>query len=61
MAKALYWGTIDLAKFSSLVSHSITYHTVRDIKSLLEQRGYIIEEANVNIESLTFTIKAKRP
>ena len=61
MSKALYWGTIDLPKFSSLVSHSVTYHTVKDIKNLLEQRGYIIEEANINTESLTFSIKAKRP
>ena len=60
MAKALYWGTIDLSKFSSLISPAITYHSAIDIKLFLEQHNYIIEEITVDIESLTFMIKAKR-
>ena len=61
VAKALYWGTIDVDRLSSLISGAISYHSVITIKSFLEQQRYIIEEAHVNVESLSFIIKAKRP
>ena len=61
VAKALYWGTIDLSRLSSLMSGAITYHSAIATKSFLEQRGYIVEQANINTESLSFIIKAKRP
>lgn len=61
VAKALYWGTIDVIGLSSLISGAISYHSVITTKSFLEQQGYIIEEAHVNVESFSFIIKAKRP
>jgi|LULM01.1.fsa_nt_gb hypothetical protein len=61
VAKALYWGTINIDKLPSLISECISYHSAIETKSFLEQRGYIIEEANVNVDSLSFIIKAKRP
>ena len=60
VAKAVYWGKIDLAKLSSALSGSITYHSVLSVKTFLEQRGYGIQQAQVDTESLSFIIKAKR-
>jgi len=60
MAKALYWGTIDLSKFSSLISPAITYYSAIDIKRFLEQHNCTIEEITVDVESLTFMVRAKR-
>ena len=60
IAQALYWGKINLDQLSSLVSGSVRYHSIIETKNFLEQRGYIIEQANINIESFSFLIKAKR-
>lgn len=60
LSKGLYWGNIDLAKFSSLISPSITYHSAISIKGFLEQRGYLIEEVTVQTDMFIFNIKAKR-
>ena len=60
IAQALYWGKINLDQLSSLVSGSVRYHSIIETKNFLEQRGYIIEQAKINIESFSFLIKAKR-
>ena len=59
IAKALYVGDIDIAKFSSLIMDSKSQHSILDIKIFFEQRGYNIEIANIN--GLSFYIKAIRP
>jgi len=61
LAKALYWGKIDLPKFSELTSNTVTQHSSMEMKTLFEQHGYIIDAAHVNAESLSFTIKVRRP
>ena len=60
IAKALYWGKMELSQFSSLVAHTVTQHSLIEIKTVLEQYGYIIDIANINPESFSFTIKAQR-
>ena len=60
IAKSLYWGTIDVSKFSSMLSSSITYSSIIETKTFLEQHEYSIEEGMVHLDSLLFTIRAKR-
>ena len=59
MAKALYWGQINLEKFSSLIIDNKSQHSLVEIKNFFEQSGYIIEAASIN--EFSFFIKAKRP
>ena len=60
MAKALYWETINLEKFTSLTANTVTQHSMIEIKTFFEQRGYSIDIANTDTNSLFFNIKAKR-
>ena len=60
MAKALYWETINLEKFTALTTSAVTQHSMIEIKTFLEQRGYSIDIANTDTNSLFFNIKAKR-
>jgi len=59
MARALYWGEIDLHKLSSLTANNKTQHSLLEIKNIFEQSGYIIESASIN--NLSFYIEVKRP
>ena len=61
LAKALYWGKIDLSKFSELTSNTVAQHSIIELKTLFERHGYIIDTAHINVESLSFTIKVRRP
>ena len=60
MAKALYWDMINLEKFTSLTANTVTQHSMIEIKTFFEQRGYSIDIANTDTNSLFFNIKAKR-
>ena len=60
MAKALYWETINVEKFASLIANTVTQHSMIEIKTFFEQRGYSIDTANTDTNSLFFNIKAKR-
>ena len=60
MAKALYWETINLERFTSLTANTVTQHSMIEIKTFFEQRGYSIDIANTDTNSLFFNIKAKR-
>ena len=60
MAKALYWETINLEKFASLIANTVTQHSMITIKTFFEQRGYSIDIANTDTNSLFFNIKVKR-
>ena len=60
MAKALYWETINLEKFTSLTANTVMQHSMLEIKTFFEQRGYSIDTANISMDSLFFNIKAKR-
>ena len=60
MAKALYWETINLEKFTSLTANTVTQHSMIENKTFFEQRGYSIDIANTDTNSLFFNIKAKR-
>ena len=60
MAKALYWETINLEKFTSLTANTVTQHSMIEIKTFFEQRGYSIDIANTDTNSLFFNIKVKR-
>ena len=60
MAKALYWETINVEKFASLIANTVTQHSMIEIKTFFEQRGYSIDTANISMDSLFFNIKAKR-
>ena len=60
MAKALYWETINLEKFTSLTANTVTQHSMIEIKTFFEQRGYSIDIANTDTNSLFFNIRAKR-
>ena len=60
MAKALYWETINLEKFTSLTANTVAQHSMIEIKTFFEQRGYSIDTANTDTNSLFFNIKAKR-
>ena len=60
MAKALYWETINLEKFTSLIANTVTQHSMIEIKTFFEQRSYTIDMANISMDSLFFNIKAKR-
>ena len=60
MAKALYWETINLEKFTSLTANTATQHSMIEIKTFFEQRGYSIDIANTDTNSLFFNIKVKR-
>ena len=60
MVKALYWGSIDIDRFSSMLSNSVTYCSIITTKTLLEQHGYSIEEGKIHTDSFIFTLKAKR-
>ena len=59
MARALYWGEIDVHKLSSLTANSQAQHSLLEMKAFFEQNGYIIDTAYLN--GLSFNIKAKRP
>ena len=59
LSKALYIGDIDITQFTSLVINSQSQHSILDMKTFFEQRGYNIETANIN--GLSFHIKVKRP
>ena len=59
MARALYWGGIDMQKFSSLIANSVSQHSLLEIKSFFEQNAYAVDTAYLN--GLSFHIKAKRP
>ena len=59
IARALYWGEIDIQKFSSLIANSESQHSLLEIKSFFEQNGYVIDTAYLS--GLSFNIKAKRP
>ena len=60
MAKALYWETINVEKFASLIANTVTQHSMIEIKTFFEQRGYSIDTANTDTNLLFFNIKAKR-
>ena len=60
MAKALYWETTNLEKFTSLTTNTVAQHSMIEMKTFFEQRGYIIDIANTDTNSLFFNIKAKR-
>ena len=60
MAKALYWETINVEKFASLIANTVTQHSMIEIKTFFEQRGYSIDTANTDTNSLFFNIRAKR-
>lgn len=60
MAKALYWNRINLDKFISLTANTVTQHSMLELKTFFEQRGYSIDIANVDTNTLFFNIKAKR-
>tara|TARA_R100000306_G_C4376625_1_gene142201 strand:- start:1790 stop:2185 length:396 start_codon:yes stop_codon:yes gene_type:complete len=59
VATSFCWGIIDIKVFSSLTSHKVQQHSLLDVKSKLENNGYIIEIANIT--EMSFYIKAKRP
>ena len=59
IAKALYWGQINLEKFSSLIIDNKSQHSLIEIKNFFEQSGYTVEAASIN--EFSFLIKAKRP
>ena len=59
MAKALYWGEIDIEKFSSLIVNNQTQHSLLEMKTFFEKNGYVVDTAYLN--GLSFNIKAKRP
>ena len=59
VSKALYVGDIDIPQFTSLIIDSKSQHSILDMKTFFEQRGYIIEMANV--QGLSFYIKVQRP
>ena len=60
MAKALYWDKIKIDKFTSLTANTVAQHSMIEIKTFFEQRGYSIDIANVDTNSLFFNIRAKR-
>ena len=60
MAKALYWDKIKIDKFTSLTTNTVAQHSMIEIKTFFEQRGYSIDIANVDTNSLFFNIRAKR-
>ena len=60
MAKALYWETINVEKFASLTTNSVTQHSMIEMKTFFEQRGYSIDIAHTDTTSLFFNIRAKR-
>ena len=37
------------------------YDSIIEQKTLFERHGYIIDTAHINVESLSFTIKVRRP
>ncbi len=61
LAKGLYWGEIDIQKFSSILEGSISYHSAEFLKAFLEQRGYVIEHVAMDIDTFSFILRAKRP
>ena len=60
MAKALYWETINLERFAALTTNTVTQHSMIEIKTFFEQRGYSIDIAHTDTTSLFFNIRAKR-
>ena len=59
VSKALYVGDIDIPQFTSLIIDSKSQHSILDMKTFFEQRGYNIEMAYV--QGLSFYIKVQRP
>ena len=59
VSRALYIGDIDISQFASLMINTQSQHSILDIKTFFEQRGYNIEIANIN--GLSFYIRVKRP
>jgi len=58
-ASALCWGNIDMNAFSALTANKNKQYSIIEVKSLLEQEGYKIENATIN--ELVFYIRAQRP
>ena len=58
-ASALCSGNIDMNAFSALTANKNKQYSIMEVKSLLEQEGYKIENATIN--ELVFYIRAQRP
>lgn len=59
LSSALYWGAITLEQYRQEVLNTKGQYSIVEIKSLLEQNGYIVEYAT--LEDTIFRIRAKRP
>tara|TARA_R110000824_G_scaffold337384_2_gene523946 strand:+ start:1330 stop:1734 length:405 start_codon:yes stop_codon:yes gene_type:complete len=59
IARALYWGEINIDQYSQLTSNSKAQHSLIEIKNIFEKNGFIIEL--VNRDSIHFYMKVKRP
>jgi len=59
IARALYWGELDIQKFSTMIANNQSQHSLIEMKTFFEQNGFVVQTASIN--GLSFNIKAKRP
>ena len=61
LAKALYWGNINLMQFSQAVMQNITHHSIIELRQFFEQHQYIIEIASNDLTTMSLNLQVKRP